>query len=385
MSDLTNENTSNPVIPTLTLDPVLETNTAENEVIQNPVPAAEENPAEALTAEELAAVDSFKNQIDIKNSAQVMSYGAGTQQKLAGFAEKALENVKAKDVDEVGIMLTDLVNEIQSFDADENDGGFLSRLFKNTQKKVESLKTKYEKTEISVNKIVTALESHQIQLLKDISVLDQMYDMNKNYYKELTMYILAGKKKLEEIEKGELSALRQKAAETGKAEDAQAANDLQAQCDRFDKKLNDLELTRMVAIQTAPQIRLIQNNDTMMAEKIQSTIVNTIPLWKSQMVLALGISHSQQAIKAQQKVSDMTNELLKKNAEKLKMATTETAKESQRGIIDIETLKETNAKLLETLDEVKNIQEQGRQKRREAEAELIKMENDVKNKLLEMR
>ena len=377
MSETTNKEEK---IPVLTLDPVLETK--EEEPVEEVISEADETPD--LSPAEMQVVESFKDQIDVTNSAQIMSYGAGVQQKLAGFAQQALESVQTKELGEIGDMLTGLVKEIKGFEAKE-EGGFFSKIFKSAGSKIEDLQLKYEKTEVSVNKIVTALESHQVQLLKDIAVLDQMYDTNKDYYKELTMYILAGKKKLAELENGELADLRKKAEMSGKPEDAQAANDLQAQCDRFDKKLSDLDLTRMVAIQTAPQIRLIQNNDTMMAEKIQSTIVNTIPLWKSQMVLALGISHSQQAIQAQQAVSNMTNELLKKNAQMLKQATAETAKESVRGIIDIETLKETNANLIETLDEVMNIQEEGRKRRREAEIELQKMEDDVKNKLLEMK
>ncbi|MDO5396577.1 MAG: toxic anion resistance protein [bacterium] len=370
-------------MPTLTLTPDLTSEKAE-EPIKAAAEVKEAAPAVQLTAEEQQMVDAFAQQIDVKNSVQIMNYGAGTQQKIAGFADKALENVRTNDTGEIGEMLASLVMELKGFDAEEERKGFLG-FFKKASDKVQLMKVRYDRAEVNVDKISQALEQHQVQLLKDMSTLDQMYEINLNYLKELTMYIIAGKKKIEEIRAGELKSLRTKADQTGLSEDAQAANDLQAQLDRFEKKISDLELTRMVSIQTAPQIRLIQNNDAMMAEKIQSTIVNTIPLWKSQMILALGISHSQQALKAQQAVSDMTNDLLKKNASMLKQATTETAREAQRGIVDIETLKETNQSLIETLDEVMNIQADSREKRRLAEEELRKMEDAVKAKLLEMR
>lgn len=370
-------------MPTLTLTPDLQSEKAE-EPVKAPAEVKESAPAVQLTPEEQQMVDAFAQQIDVKNSVQIMNYGAGTQQKIAGFADKTLENVRTNDTGEIGEMLASLVTELKGFDAEEERKGFFG-LFKKAADKAQLLKTRYDTAEVNVNKISQALEQHQVQLLKDMSTLDQMYEINLNYLKELTMYIAAGKKKVEKVEAGELKELRARAEQTGLSEDAQAANDLRSQLDRFEKKINDLELTRMVAIQTAPQIRLIQNNDAMMAEKIQSTIVNTIPLWKSQMLLALGISHSQQALKAQQAVSDMTNELLKKNASMLKQATTETAKEAQRGIVDIETLKETNQSLIETLDEVMNIQVESREKRRLAEEELRKMEDSVKQKLLEMR
>lgn len=370
-------------MPQLTLTPDIPSG-QEEKMVKAPEEAKEEQAVIVLTPEEQQMVDSFAQQIDVKNSVQIMNYGSGAQQKIASFADKTLDNVRTKDTGEIGEMLAELVTELKGFDVDEGKKGFLG-LFKKAADKVELMKARYDKAEVNVERISQALEEHQITLLKDMSTLDQMYGINLDYLKELTMYIAAGKKKLEEIKTGELVALRAKAEQTGLSEDAQAANDFQAQIDRFEKKINDLELTRMVAIQTAPQIRLIQNNDAILAEKIQSTIVNTIPLWKSQMLLALGLSHSQQALKAQQAVSDMTNELLKKNAAKLKMATTETAKEAQRGIVDIETLKETNKTLIDTLDEVMNIQVESREKRRLAEEELRKMEDSVKAKLLEMR
>lgn len=336
-----------------------------------------------LTEEERRAVDAFAQQIDLRNSTMVLQYGAGTQKKMADFSESALENVKSKDLGEVGGLLTDVVKELKSFD-EEEEKGFLG-IFKKASNKIESMKAKYAKAETNVNEIVKVLESHQVQLLKDSALLDKMYELNLTYFKELSMYILAGKKKLAQVRNTELRALQEKAQMSGLAEDAQAAKDLDAMCSRFEKKIHDLELTRMISIQTAPQIRLVQNNDTVMVEKIQSTIVNTIPLWKSQMVLALGVEHSAQAAEAQRQVTDMTNELLKKNAEKLKMATTETARQSERGIVDIETLKATNESLISTLDEVMTIQREGREKRQAAEAELRNMEAELKNKLLEIQ
>ena len=326
--------------------------------------------------------DSFAQQIDLTDSAVILQYGAGTQKKMADFSETALENVRTKDLGEVGSLLSGVVTELKSFD-EEEEKGFLG-FFKKQGNKIQALKAKYAKAEANINTICKALESHQVQLLKDIALLDKMYELNLTYFKELTMYIIAGKKKLEDVRAGQLRELTEKAQRTGLAEDAQAAKDLGSMCERFEKKIHDLELTRMISIQTAPQIRLVQNNDTVMTEKIQSTLVNTIPLWKSQMVLALGVEHSAQAAKAQREVSDMTNELLRKNAEKLKMATTETARESERGIVDIETLKATNETLISTLDEMITIQEEGRRKRREAEVEITRMEQELKSKMLEI-
>lgn len=334
-----------------------------------------------LSEEEKKQVEEFSRQIDLHNSTAILQYGVGTQKKMADFSGDALENVKTKDLGEVGEMLSGVVAQLRDFDEEEK--GFLG-IFKKPVNRLETLKTKYNKAETNVNKICEALERHQVMLLKDISILDKMYDLNLTYFKELTMYILAGKKKLQETRETELPQLVEKAQRSGLAEDAQEARDVEALCDRFEKKLHDLELTRMVSIQTAPQIRLVQSSDTMMVEKIQSTIVNTIPLWKSQMVLALGVSHAEQAARAQREVSDMTNELLKKNAEVLKMAAVESAKESERGIIDMETLKTTNASLISTLDEVMKIQAEGREKRRTAEAEMKAMENELKEKLLEI-
>lgn len=335
-----------------------------------------------LSDEERRQVDEFAKQIDLHNSTAILQYGVGTQKKMADFSGNALENVRTKDLGEVGEMLSDVVTQLKGFD-EEEDKGFLG-LFKKPAHKLESMKAKYAKAETNVNKICEALEGNQIQLLKDIDLLDKMYEQNLVYFKELSMYILAGKKKLAETRETELPQLLEKAKVSGLPEDAQAARDLEALCDRFEKKIHDLELTRMVSIQTAPQIRLVQSSDTMMVEKIQSTIVNTIPLWKSQMVLALGVTHAEQAARAQREVSDMTNELLRKNAEVLKTATIESAKESERGIIDMETLKNTNANLISTLDEVMKIQAEGREKRRVAEQEMQTMENELKEKLLEL-
>ena len=334
-----------------------------------------------LSEEEKRQVDEFAKQIDLHNSTAILQYGVGTQKKMADFSGSALENVTMKDLGEVGEMLTSVVTQLKSFD--EEDKGFLG-IFKNPAQKLETMKTKYAKAETNINKICEALENNQVQLLKDISILDKMYELNLTYFKELSMYILAGKKKLAETREKELPQLLEKAKTSGLPEDAQAARDLEELCDRFEKKLHDLELTRMVSIQTAPQIRLVQSSDTMMVEKIQSTIVNTIPLWKSQMVLALGVTHVEQASRAQREVSDMTNELLRKNAEVLKVSAIESAKESERGIIDMETLKTTNANLISTLDEVMKIQADGREKRKAAEEEMRVMENELKTKLLEL-
>ncbi len=334
-----------------------------------------------LSDEERRQVDEFAKQIDLHNSTAILQYGVGTQKKMADFSGSALENVKTKDLGEVGDMLSDVVTQLKGFDEEEK--GFLG-IFKKPAQKLETMKAKYSKAETNINKICEALEDNQVQLLKDISILDKMYELNLTYFKELSMYILAGKKKLAETRETELPQLLEKAKASGLPEDAQAARDLEALCDRFEKKLHDLELTRMVSIQTAPQIRLVQSSDTMMVEKIQSTIVNTIPLWKSQMVLALGVTHVEQASRAQREVSDMTNELLKKNAEVLKISAIESAKESERGIIDMETLKTTNANLISTLDEVMKIQADGREKRKVAEEEMRVMENELKTKLLEL-
>ena len=360
------------------------------------VPAASAAPADMIPApknemddsmlseEEKCMVRDFSEKIDLRNSNAILQYGAGTQKKMADFSEKALENVKTKDMGEIGDMIADLVTELKSFDVEEEEKG-IGAFFKKRANKITALKAKYDKTEVNVNKITTVLESHQIQLIKDAQMLDRMYDMNLTYFKELSMYILAGKKKLQNAREKELTELRNKALASGLPEDAQAAKDYEGLIDRFEKKIHDLELTRTVALQTAPQIRLVQGSDTVMAEKIQSTIVNTIPLWKSQMVIALGVEHSTQAAEAQRAVSDMTNELLKKNADRLKVATIEAAKESERGIVDIETLKHTNESLISTLDEVMKIQTEGRAKRAAAESELQSMENELKAKLLEIR
>ena len=369
-------------VPTLTLD--LET------AVEQPLAPKPEQPQAAVFDEsslsdaERKMVNDFAEKIQIGNSNLVLQYGSGAQKKIADFSEAALNNVRTKDMSEVGEMVTNVVVELKKFNVDEEEKGLFS-FFKRSGNKISTYKAKYSSAEANVNRICNVLEDHQVQLMKDIAMLDKMYELNKVYFKELSMYILAGKKKLAEVESTELPAAQEKARRTGLPEDAQAANDLSAMCNRFEKKLHDLELTRTISIQMAPQIRLIQNNDTLMTEKIQSTLVNTIPLWKSQMVLALGVAHSQQAADAQKAVTDMTNELLRKNAETLKMSSIETAKQSERGIVDIETLKTTNESLISTLDEVMRIQQEGRQKRQEAETELRRIENDLKNKLLEMR
>ena len=347
-------------------------------------PKKEEAPVlddSSLTPEEKKMVDDFAKKIDLTNTSLVMQYGAGAQKKMADFSGSALDNVRTKDLGEVGELLTGVVSELRNFDVDEEEKGFFG-FFKRTSNKLNTMRAKYEKAEGNINKVCESLEQHQVQLMKDVALLDKMYELNKVYFKELSMYILAGKKKLQKVQQEDLPALAAKAKASGLPEDAQAANDLAAMCNRFEKKLHDLELTRMVSIQMAPQIRLVQNNDTLMSEKIQSTLVNTIPLWKSQMVLAMGITHSQQAAQAQREVTDMTNELLRRNAQTLKMATVETAKESERGVVDIETLKAANESLISTLDEVIHIQDEGRQKRREAEVELGRIENELKQKLL---
>lgn len=366
--------------PTLTLDPFQEKAPAMEVKQQKTEPAWDDT---MLSEEERRMVEQFTNQIDLHNSNIILQYGAGTQKKMADFSEKALINVQTKDLGEIGELITGVVTELKGFDAEE-EKGFLG-FFKKSTQKLSVLKTKYDKAEANVNKIVKVLEGHQVQLMKDSAILDKMYEQNKVYFKELSMYILAGKRKLEQVRSTELAALVEKARISGLPEDAQEANDLEALCNRFDKKIHDLELTRMISIQTAPQIRLVQNNDTIMVEKIQSTIVNTIPLWKSQMVLAMGVEHSAQAAAAQREVTDLTNELLKKNAEKLKMATIETARESERGIVDMETLRITNESLISTLDEVMRIQKEGKEKRREAEQEIHRLEGELKTKLLQIQ
>ncbi len=371
--------------PTLTLEPFPGTapqTPAETKTPENTAGKEEEMQVE-LTPEEQKMVDDFASQIDLKNTQMILQYGAGCQKKIADFSESALGNVRTKDMGEVGEMLTEMVVELKSFDADEEEKGFLG-LFKKSTNRLASMKAKYDKAEVNVNKISEALEQHQITLLKDVAMLDKMYELNLNYFKELSMYILAGKKKLKAARETELTALVEKAEKSNLPEDSQAARDYAEMCNRFEKKIHDLELTRMVSLQMAPQIRLIQNNDTVMSDKIQSTLVNTIPLWKSQMVIAIGLTHSTDAARAQREVSEMTNELLKKNAENLKTATIETARESERGIVDIETLQTTNQTLISTLDEVLKIQDEGREKRRNAEVELQRLENEMKGKLLEL-
>ena len=356
---------------------------SKSEELANELAKAEKiNPIDTLTDKELAQVKAFVNKIDINNTQAIMNYGVGTQKKIADFSEKALENVKTKDMGEVGDMISSLVTQLKTFEDAEESKGLLG-LFKKKGNNLQTLKNKYNKVETNVAAIKDELENRQVQLMKDSAMLDQMYDLNMNYFRELTMYIVAGQQKLEEVRHNDLVALEKKARETGLAEDAQAAKDLSTQIERFEKKLYDLELTRNIAMQTAPQIRMVQASDNLMAEKIQSTIVNTIPLWKNQMVIAMGVEHSVQAAEAQHKVSEMTNELLKQNAEKLKMATIETAKEGERGIIDVETLRMTNESLIMTLDEVMNIQREGRDKRQAAEEELKQIEGLLKQKLLD--
>lgn len=367
--------------PSLTLEPDLGEFEKKEEVIPKKQTQKEEVPV--LTPEEQKMVNDFAAKIDIENTNQILQYGAGTQKKMADFSDTALENVKTQDLGEIGELISNVVGELKDFDVQE-EGKFFG-FFRKQTSKIENLKNKYDKAQANVEKITDSLQQHQVRLMKDSAMLDKMYEQNLNYFKELTMYILAGKKKLEETRNGKLAEMKNKAALSGLPEDAQAARDLDEKCSRFEKKLYDLELTRTIAMQTAPQIRLIQNNDTVMVEKIQTTIVNTIPLWKSQMVLALGIAHSAEAAQAQRQVTDITNELLRKNAETLHMATVETAKESERGIVDLETLQKTNADLIQTLDDVMRIQMEGRQKRQAAEMEMHRMEEELKRKLLEIR
>ena len=367
--------------PSLTLEPELKSTpevvTAEKPVLQKPHIAEP-----VLTAEEQRMINDFAEKIDVENTAQILQYGAATQKKMADFSDAALANVRTQDLGEVGELIVDVVGELKNFDAEESKGLF--GFFRKQIDKLETLKNRYAKAEANVEKISDALQQHQVRLLKDSALLDKMYEQNLAYFKELSMYILAGKQKLRQVQEGKLKALETTAKATGLAEDAQAARDLTDKCDRFEKKIHDLELTRAISIQTAPQIRMIQNNDNVMVEKIQTTLMNTIPLWKNQMVLALGIAHSTEAAQAQRQVTDITNALLKQNAEKLHMASVETAKEAERGIVEIETLKMTNAELIQTLDDVMKIQADGRAKRLAAEVEMAKMENDLKLKLLQL-
>ena len=369
--------------PTLTLEPFKVEEEKKEEIVEEKKVEPEKFDESILSEKERQMVNDFAQKIDIENSNLVLQYGADAQKKMSEFSEAALNSVKTKDLGEVGGMITDLVVELKGFDAKEESKGLLG-MFKKSANKLETLKIRYDKANANIEKIVAQLEAHQVTLFKDISMLDQMYERNLVNFKEITMYILAGKKKLQECRETTLKELVEKAQQTGLPEDSQKANDYAQLCDRFEKKLHDLELTRMIAIQMAPQIRLVQNNDTLMAEKIQSTIVNTIPLWKSQMVLALGVSHAQDAMEAQREVTNMTNELLRKNADTLKMATVSVAKESERGIVEIETLKHTNEQLISTFDEVLSIQKEGREKRAAAEKELRQMEGELKAKLLEI-
>lgn len=368
-----------PATPTLTLDPA-----EDLAAPQPPKQVAPDPQAVRLSPEEQAMVDSFAQKIDITNSQQVLQYGSACQKKIGDFSEAALAKVSTKDLGEVGEMITDLIGELKNFDAEEEEKGLFG-FFKKKSNQIAALKSKYDKAETNVENIQSMLEGHQVQLLKDIAMLDKMYELNMAYFKELSMYILAGKQKLADVRTGVLQQAMEKARTSGLPEDAQAARDLSDQCERFEKKLYDLELTRNISLQMGPQIRLLQNNNSMMAEKIQSTIVNTIPLWKNQMVLALGLAHSQQAMQAERAVTDMTNELLKKNADALKMGTLETARESQRGVVDIETLQQTNKSLIETLDELNKIQTEGRAKRAAAQQELTRIEDELKQKMMEIR
>ena len=368
--------------PSLTLEPELDTK-PETDITPQAAPEEPKVPEPVLSAEEQQLVNDFAAKIDVENTAQILQYGAGTQKKMADFSDAALTNVRAQDLGEVGDLIVSVVGELKGFDT-EDEKGFLG-FFKKQANKLELMKARYDKAEVSIEKISDALQQHQIRLMKDSAMLDQMYDQNLAYFKELTMYILAGKQKLEEVRAGKLAELEATAQRTGLAEDVQAAKDLADKCQRFEKKIYDLELTRAISMQTAPQIRMIQNNDNVMVEKIQTTLVNTIPLWKNQMVITLGIAHASEAAAAQRQVNDVTNALLQANAKRLHTASVETAKEAERGIVDIETLKKTNAELIQTLDDVMKIQQNGRTQRLAAEAEMAKMESDLKNKLLQIR
>lgn len=383
MSDEFSRIGSAPAAPTLTFGAAAAQ--AEPEQAQEQLKDAAADAADfqnSLTPEEQAQVEAFVQQIDLSNTGGILNYGVGTQKKLADFSQKAIDNVRTKDMGEVGEMLSGLVTELGNFDVDEDEKG-LAAFFKKKANRMEALRNRYAKVESNVQAVSSELEKHQVQLLKDADLMDKMYELNLSYFHELTMYIAAGKRKLEETRSGELRELERRAAESGLAEDAQKAKDLAAQCDRFEKKIYDLELTRTVAMQTAPEIRMVQNSDMVMAEKIQSTIVNTIPLWKNQMVIAIGLDHAARAARAEREVNDMTNQLLQKNAAALKTATVETARESERGIVDIETLRNTNATLISAMDEILKIQTEGKEKRKAAEGELVQIENELKAKLLE--
>lgn len=403
MSEIHQQNNETQQTPVLTLDPSsvakekvqLEETTQQLEAMAQAAPsatAAAQAASEAvkqmdtamLTEEDKKSIEEFVKKIDVNNSDHVLLYGADAQKKIADFSDSALATIRTKDTGEVGDMLVNLVNEIKGFSAAAEKPSGIKGLFWNAQKAVSDMQTKYDKVDANVDTIASQLENHQVQLLKDVSMFNYLYDMNTQYFKELTMYIIAGEQKLKEVREGELEELKKKAAETGDAMDAQRANDLAANCDRFEKKLHDLKLTRQVALQMAPQIRLLQNNDSLLVERIQSTLSNTLPLWKSQIVIALGMHRSQEALKAQTAVTNMTNELLRKNAEALKTGTVQTAQEAERGIIDLETLKQTNQSLMDTINEVMKIQEDGRTKRLEAEKEMVAMEADLKKKLLEL-
>lgn len=386
MTDIEKKLTETPA-PALTLTPDLTEAAIVPEapapvMVQQAAPEAQELDASTLSEEELRMVDEFANRIDVRDSATILQYGAGAQKKMADFSETALEKVRTQDLGVAGDLIVDVVKELKGFDAEEEKGLF--GFFKKAGNKIETLRLRYDKAEANIGKIVKSLQDHQIQLMKDSATLDKMYELNLTYFKELTMYILAGKKRLEEVRQGELQELIAKAKETGRAEDAQAAQDLENMCLRFEKKISDLDLTRTIALQTAPQIRLVQAGEVTMIEKIQTTLVNTIPLWKSQMVLALGIANSEAAVKAQTAVTDMTNELLRKNADMLQTSTTQIACESERGVVDIETLQHTNEQLIKTFDEVMQIQQEGRQKRAEAEVEIRRLEGELRQKLLEV-
>ena len=372
-------------VPTLTFEPFTETKKeapAPQQEMPKPEPIYEE---EALLSEqEKKQVEAFAEKIDLNNSTLVLQYGAGAQKKIADFSDKTLENVRSKDLGETGTMLASLVSELKQTGEPEEEKGFLASFFKKSTGKLEALKARYEKAEGKVDEIVDILTKHQVQLIQDAAMLDQMYQLNQTYFKELSMYILAGKKKVDKARQTELETLHQKAIASGTQEDAQAVSDYSSMIERFEKKVHDLELTRMVALQMAPQIRMVQSNDTVMAEKIQSTIVNTIPLWKNQMVIAMGENHSAQAAKAQKEVTDMTNQLLLSNAQKLKQTTVDIRRESERGIVDIETLRQTNGILIETMNEILKIQQEGREQRRQAQAQLAQMEQQMKEKLLEI-
>ena len=377
------KNLDNIPTPKLTLEPVEEVTEAAIIETEAPEPAAP-SLADSLSAEELAQVEAFAQQIDIANSQQVLTFGSGAQKKMASFSETALEKVRTQDLGEAGDLIANGVTELKSFDTDDEEKGFFG-LFKRQANKIVALKARYDAAEANVDKIAKALEGHQVTLMKDAAMLDQLYELNLTYFKELTMYLLAGRQRLAQVREGDLAELSAKAQASGSTEDAEAVQKLAAACNRFEKKLSDLDLSRTVAMQMAPQIRLVQNNEMLMIEKIQTTLVNTIPLWKSQMVLALGLANNEAALRAQSAVTDMTNELLRKNAEKLKQSTVDVARESERGIVDIETLRVTNENLIQTFDEVMKIQAEGRAKRAEAETEMRRMEAELRAKMLEVR